>query len=162
MLVFSLQKDLWSCMEEGEAIWEKASLAPTHLHPIGLFRSRILQAVPSPTLKCNSIQYSWSDIQHHLEGLYQFKLQLELHQQLQDIQCLINQEIFQTLPDNLSWLNPKNLFDELNQNVGLWSHWLLTDYNNALCTSLHLQIIFPGSCERPASSKLCGIYRGPN
>ena len=40
----------------------------------------------SPTLKYNSIQYSWSDIQHHLEGLYQFKLQLELHQQLQDIQ----------------------------------------------------------------------------
>ena len=90
------------------------------------------------------------------------KLQLELHQQLQDIQCLINQEIFQTLPDNLSWLNPKNLFDELNQNVGLWNLWLLTYYINALCISLHLQIIFPGSCERPASSKLCGIYSGPN
>ena len=69
----------------------------------------------SPTLKCNSIQYSWSDIQHHLEGLfYQFKLQLELHQQLKDNQCLTKQEIFQTLHDNLDWLNPKNLFDGLN------------------------------------------------
>ena len=45
---------------------------------------------------------------------------------------------------------------------GSWSHWLLTDYNNALCTLTHLQIIFPGTCERPASSKLCGIYSGPN
>ena len=90
------------------------------------------------------------------------KLQLELHQQLQDIQCLIKQEVFQTFHDNIGWLNPKNLFDELNQNVGLWSHWLLTDYNNALCTSLHLQIIFPGLYERPASSKLCGIYSSPN
>ena len=89
------------------------------------------------------------------------KLQLELHQQLQDIQHLTKQEVFQTLHDNLGWLNPKNLFDELNQNVGLWSHWLLTDYNNALCTALHLQAIFPGSCERPASSKLCGIYSSP-
>ena len=123
----------------------------------------------SPTLKCNSIQYSWSDIQHHLRGTFSTnlkeqidKLQLELHQQLQDIQCLIKQEVFQTLRDNLSWLNPKNLFDELNQNVGLWSHWLLTDYNNALCTSLHLQTIFPGSCERPESSKLYGISSSPN
>ena len=117
----------------------------------------------SPTLKRNSIQYSWSDIQHHLEGLfYQFKLELELHQQLQNIQCLIKQEVFQTFHDNIGWLNPKNLFDELNQNVGLWSHWLLTDYNNALCTSLHLQTIFPGSCERPESSKLYGISSSPN
>ena len=46
------------------------------------------------------------------------KLQLELHQQLQDIQCLIKQEVFQTLRDNLSWLNPKNLFDELNPEYG--------------------------------------------
>ena len=90
------------------------------------------------------------------------KLQLELHQQLQDIQCLIKQEVFQTLHDNLSWLNPKNLFDELNQNVGLWSYWLLTDYCNALCTPLHMQIIFPGLCKRLASSKLCGIYSSPN
>ena len=72
------------------------------------------------------------------------KLQLELHQQLQDIQCLTKQEVFQTLCDNLRWLNPNNLFDELNQNVGLWSYWLLTDYVNTLCTSLHLQVIFPG------------------
>ena len=46
------------------------------------------------------------------------KLQLELHQQLQDIQCLIKQEVFQTLRDNLGWLNPKNLFDELNPECG--------------------------------------------
>ena len=90
------------------------------------------------------------------------KLQLTLHQQLQDIQCLIKQEVYQTLRDNLSWLSPKNLCDELNQSVGLWSYWLLTDYNNVLCIPLHLQIIFPGSCERPASSNLCEIYSGPN
>ena len=42
------------------------------------------------------------------------KLQLELHQQLQDIQCLTKQEVFQTLRDNLHWLNPKNWFDGLN------------------------------------------------
>ena len=42
------------------------------------------------------------------------KLQLELHQQLQDIQCLTKQEVFQTLRDNLDWLNPKNWFDGLN------------------------------------------------
>ena len=71
-------------------------------------------------------------------------MQLKLYQQLQDIQCLIKQEVYQTLRDNLSWLSPKNLCDELNQSVGLWSYWLLTDYNNALCTSLDLQIIFPG------------------
>ena len=46
------------------------------------------------------------------------KLQLELHQQLQDIQCLIKYVFFQTLRDNLSWLNPKNLFDELNPECG--------------------------------------------
>ena len=46
--------------------------------------------------------------------------------------------------------------------MGLWSHWLLTDYNNALCTLLNLQIIFPGSCERSTSSQLCGIYSSPN
>ena len=51
------------------------------------------------------------------------KLQLELHQQLQDIKHLTKQEVFQTLHDNLGWLNPKNLFDELNQNVGLWNYW---------------------------------------
>ena len=42
------------------------------------------------------------------------KLQLELHQQLQDIKHLTKQEVFQTLPDNLDWLNPKNWFDGLN------------------------------------------------
>ena len=46
------------------------------------------------------------------------KLQLELHQQLQDIQGLIKLEVFQTLRDNLGWLNPKNLFDELNPECG--------------------------------------------
>ena len=76
-------------------------------------------------------------------------MQLELHQQLQDIQGLIKQEVFQTLGDDLSWLTPQNLFDELNQNVSLWSYWMLTDNNNnAVYTSLHLQIIFPGLCER--------------
>ena len=42
------------------------------------------------------------------------KLQLELHQQLQDIQGLIKLEVFQTLRDNLGWLNPQNWFDGLN------------------------------------------------
>ena len=42
------------------------------------------------------------------------KLQLELHQQLQDIQCWTKQEVFQTLRDNLDWLNPINWFDGLN------------------------------------------------
>ena len=42
------------------------------------------------------------------------KLQLELHQQLQDIKHLTKQEVFQTLRDNLDWLNPKNWFDGLN------------------------------------------------
>ena len=64
------------------------------------------------SLPWNSSQYSWSDIQHRLRGAFSTnlkgqmdKLQLELHQQLQDIQCLIKQEVFQTLRDNLSWLN---------------------------------------------------------
>ena len=35
---------------------------------------------------------------------------------------------------------------------------IITNYN----TLMHLQIIFPGLCERPASSKLCGIYSSPN
>ena len=42
------------------------------------------------------------------------KLQLELHQQLQDIQCLTKQQVLQTLCDNLDWLNPQNWFDGLN------------------------------------------------
>ena len=41
-------------------------------------------------------------------------MQLELHQQLQDIQGLIKLEVFQTLRDNLGWLNPQNWFDGLN------------------------------------------------
>ena len=41
-------------------------------------------------------------------------MQLELHQLLQDIQRLTKQEVFQTLCDNLDWLNPKNWFDGLN------------------------------------------------
>ena len=168
MLVFSLQKDLWSCIEEGEAILERlpcqrptstaldssdpgfSKLCITHpevqFHPVLLER---YSTSPRGTFSTN------------LKGQMD-KLQLELHQQLQDIQCLIKQEVFQTLCDNIGWLNPKNFFDELIQNVGLWNLQLLTDYNNALCTPLHLQAIFPGSCERPASSKLCGIYSGPN
>ena len=49
----------------------------------------------SPTLKWNSCQCSWTNIQHHLRGTFYTSLkgqidksQPELHQQLQDIQCL--------------------------------------------------------------------------
>ena len=72
-------------------------------------------------LPWNSNQYSWSDIQYHRRGASSTnlkgqidKLQLELHQQLQDIQRLTKQEVFQTLHDDLSWLNLKTWFDELN------------------------------------------------
>ena len=45
------------------------------------------------------------------------QLQLELHQQLSDIKHLTEQKVFQTLHDNLQWLNPKNWFDGLNLQV---------------------------------------------
>ena len=91
------------------------------------------------------------------------KLQLELHQQLQDIQCLTKQEVFQTLRDNLDWLNPKNWFDGLNLRMWVFGAigCLLIIIMRVLRTALHLQAIFPGSCERPATSKLCGIYSSP-
>ena len=70
-------------------------------------------------LQWNSSQHSWSDIQHHLRGAFSTnlkgqidKLQLELHQP-----CLTKQEVFQTLCDNLGWLNPKNCYDGLNLRV---------------------------------------------
>ena len=73
------------------------------------------------SLQWNSSQHSRSNIQHHLRGGFPTnlkwqidKLQRELHQQLQDIQHLTNKEVFQTLLDNHSWLNPKNWFDGLN------------------------------------------------
>ena len=76
-------------------------------------------------LQWDSSQYSWSDIQHRLRGACSTnlkgqnnKLQLGLHQQLQDIQCLTKQEIFQTFHDTLGWLDPKNWFDGLN--LRLW------------------------------------------
>ena len=59
-------------------------------------------------LQWNSSQHSWSDIQHCLRGTFSTnlkgqidKLQLELQQQLQDIQHLVKQEVFQTLHVNL-------------------------------------------------------------
>ena len=76
-------------------------------------------------LQWNSSQYSWSNIEHHLRGAFStnlkgqiHKLQLGLYQQLQDIQRLTKEEIFQTLCDNLSWLNPQNWFDGLT--LTLW------------------------------------------
>ena len=53
------------------------------------------------SLLWNSSQYSWSDIQHPLRGALSTnlkgqidKVQVELHQRLQDIQRLIKQDIF--------------------------------------------------------------------
>ena len=45
------------------------------------------------------------------------QLQLELHQQLSDIRCHTEQKVFQTLHNNLQWLNPKNWFNGLNLRV---------------------------------------------
>ena len=66
-------------------------------------------------LRWNSSQHSWADIRHRLQGAFSTnlkgqndQLQLELHQQLGDIKCLTEQKVFQTLHDNLQWLNPKN------------------------------------------------------
>ena len=67
---------------------------------------------------------SWADIHHCLQGEFSTnlkgqidQLQLELHQQLSDIKRLTEQKVFQTLHDNLQWLNPKNWFDRLNLQV---------------------------------------------
>ena len=75
-------------------------------------------------LKWNSSQHSWADICHRPQGAFSTnlkgqidQLQLELHQQLGDIKCLTEQKVFQTLHDNLQWLNPKNWFDGLNLQV---------------------------------------------
>ena len=46
-------------------------------------------------------------------GLFN-QIQLELCQQLQDIKRLFEQEVFQTLNDNLQWLSPKTWFEALN------------------------------------------------
>ena len=66
-------------------------------------------------LRWNSSQHSWADIRHCLRGMFSTnlkgqidQLQLELHQQLSDIKRLTEQKVFQTLHDNLQWLNPKN------------------------------------------------------
>ena len=75
-------------------------------------------------LKWNSSQHSWADIRHHLQDAFSTnlkgqidQLQLELHEQLSDIKRLTKQKVFQTLHDNLQWLNPKNWFDGLNLQV---------------------------------------------
>ena len=73
---------------------------------------------------CPSSQHSWADIRHRLQGAFSTslkgqidQLQLELHQQVSDIKRLTEQKVFQTLHDNLQWLNPKNWFDGLNLRV---------------------------------------------
>ena len=75
-------------------------------------------------LKWNSSQHSWADIHHRLQDMFSSilrgqinQLQLELHQQLSDIKRLTEQKVFQTLHDNLQWLNPKNWFNALNLQV---------------------------------------------
>ena len=75
-------------------------------------------------LRWNSSQHSWADIRHRLQGAFSTnlrgqidQLQLELHQELCDIKRLTEQKVFQTLHDNLQWLNPKNWFDGLNLQV---------------------------------------------
>ena len=75
-------------------------------------------------LKWNSSQHSWADICHHLQGMFSTilrgqinQLQLELYQQVSDIKRHTEQKEFQTLHDNLQWLNPKNWFDGLNLQV---------------------------------------------
>ena len=77
------------------------------------------------TPRWNSSQHSWADIGHHLQGVFSTnlkgqidQLQLELHQQLSDIKCLTEQKAFQTLCDNLGWLNPQNWFD--GHNLRMW------------------------------------------
>ncbi|KAF6078158.1 hypothetical protein HJG60_009062 [Phyllostomus discolor] len=77
-------------------------------------------------LQWNSSQHTWTDIQHHLRGAFSTnlkgeidKLQLELHQQLQDIQCLTKQDIFRAghFNENISWMNPKTWFDGINLRI---------------------------------------------
>ena len=75
-------------------------------------------------LKWNSSQHSWANIHHRLQDTFSTnlkgqidQLQLELHQQLGDIKRLTEQKLFQTIHDNLQWLNPKNWFDGLNLQV---------------------------------------------
>ena len=84
---------------------------------------------------------SWADIRHCLQGEFSTnlkgqidQLQLELHQQLSDIKCHTEQKVFQTLHDNLQWLNPKNWFDGLNLQV-----WVMA----ALVCLLVLILIVP-------------------
>ena len=45
------------------------------------------------------------------------QLQFELCQQLQDIKQFTKQEVFQTLHDNLQWLNQRTWFEGLNLHV---------------------------------------------
>ena len=75
-------------------------------------------------LEWNSSQHSWADIHHHLHGMFSTilrgqinQLQLELHQQLNDIKRHTEQKVFQALYDNLQWLNQKNWFNGLNLRV---------------------------------------------
>ena len=76
-----------------------------------------------------------ADIRHRLQGMFSTNLrgqidhlQLELHQQLRDIKRHTEQKVFQTLHDNLQWLNPKNWFNGLNG-----SPWMPPSLNPYLC-----------------------------
>ena len=113
----------------------------THFHTIGLPQIRrnstddedALVTHQQPTcdpdfsklcvtpLKSNSSQHSWEEFQHCLWGACSSnikgqidQLELELRQQLLDIEQLTEQEVFQTLYNNLEWLNPKPWSKGLN------------------------------------------------
>ena len=110
--------------EEGEAIsrkrlpWRQPTSTPLD-SPDPDFSKRWVTP-----LKWNSSQHCWADICHRLQDTFSTnlkgqidQLQLEFHQQLGDIKHLTEQKVFQTLHDNLQWLNPKNWFDGLNLQI---------------------------------------------
>ena len=78
-------------------------------------------------LKWNSSQHPWEEVQHRLRGAFSSnlkgqidQLQPELCQQLQDIKQITKVQVFQTLHNNLQWLNPKTWFEGLN-----WGIWVI-------------------------------------
>ena len=106
-------------------------------------------------LRWNSSQHSWADIHHHLQGVFSTnlkgqinQLQLELHQQLGDIKRLTEQKVFQTLPDNLQWLNPKNWFDGLNLQVWVIAALVCLLVLMLICTLRCVWKLFSRDCIR--------------
>ena len=76
------------------------------------------------------------------------QLQFELHQQLGDIKCLTEQEVFQTLHNNLQWLNPKNWSDGLNLKVWVMAALVCLLVLILICALRFIQRLFSQDCVR--------------